>query len=132
MAKGRPQMEAGKRTRKIDVRFTEEEYQIIINLESALGIGKTELLRRRTLNDGVATVVNARELIKTLDAIFAEMGRVGNNLNQLAKHANTLKLQGMVSPMVAELFNNYFQEYLQVQRQLEITLRKVIRLIGKS
>ena len=132
MAKGRPQMETGKRTKKIDVRFTEEEYQIIINLESALGISKTELLRRRTLVDGAATVVNARELIKNLDVIFAEMGRIGNNINQLAKHANTLKLQGRVSPMIAELFNNYFQQYLQIQHQLEITLRKVIRLIGKS
>jgi len=132
MAKGRPQMETGKRSKKIDVRFTEDEYQLILSLEITLGISKTELLRQRVLSNGTTTVINAKELIRSLDDIFAEMGRVGNNINQLAKHANTLKLQGALSPIVAEHFNSLFQKYLQVQQQLDTSLRKVIRLAGKS
>ena len=132
MAKGRPQLESGKKTKKIDVRFTEEEYELIRSLEITLGISKTDLLRKRVLNNGNSTIINAKELIRSLDLIFAEMGRIGNNINQLARHANTLKLQNALSPIVAEYFNTYFQQYLQVQQQLDVTLRKVIRLVGKS
>lgn len=132
MAKGRPQLESGKRSKKIDVRFTEEEYKIILSLEISLGISKTEILRRRVLNNAEATVINAKEMITSLDNIFAEMGRVGNNINQLAKHANTLKLQGALSPLIVESFNGHFQKHLQLQQQLQISLRKVIRLVGKS
>jgi len=132
MAKGRPQLESGKKTKKIDVRFTEEEYELIRSLEITLGISKTDLLRKRVLHNGNSTIVNAKELIRSLDLIFAEMGRIGNNINQLARHANTLKLQNALSPIVAEYFNTYFQQYLQVQQQLDVTLRKVIRLVGKS
>jgi hypothetical protein len=132
MAKGRPQLASGKRSRKIDVRFTEEEYKIILSLEKTLGISKTEILRRRVLGNAATTVINAKDLITNLDNIFAEMGRIGNNINQLAKHANTLKLQGALSPLVVDLFNIHFQKYLQLQQQLDISLRKIIRLVGKS
>ena len=84
------------------------------------------------MNNGGSTVINAKYLIQSLDNIFAEMGRIGNNINQLAKHANTLNLQGALSPLIAEQFNVYFQKYLQLQGELEISLRKVIRLAGKS
>lgn len=132
MTKGRPQMDVGKRCKKIDVRFTEDEYKTILSLEKALGISKSDLVRKRTLDKAATTLVNAKELIKDLDNIFAEMGRIGNNLNQLAKHANTLKLQGALSPLVIEQSNTLFDKYFQIQQQLEVSLRKVIRLIGKS
>jgi hypothetical protein len=131
-AKGRPLLETGKRTKKIDVRFTEEEYKIITSLEKALGISKTELLRRRVLNNAAATVINAKHLIGDLDAIGAEMNRVGNNINQLAKHANTMRLKGALSPAIAEYFNGLFSDYLKIQHHLEISLRKIIRLVGKA
>lgn len=131
MAKGRPQLESGKRSKKIDARFTEDEYKIILSLEKTLGISKTEILRRRVLNSAEITVINAKEMITSLDNIFAEMARVGNNINQLARHANTLHLQGALSPMVTDQFNLLFQKYLQIQQQLEISLRKIIRSIGK-
>ncbi|MEZ2334732.1 plasmid mobilization relaxosome protein MobC [Mucilaginibacter sp. RCC_168] len=132
MSKGRPQLESGKRSKKIDARFTEDEYKIILSLEKTLGISKTEILRRRVLSNAGTTVINAKDLIISLDNIFAEMGRVGNNINQLAKHANTLKLQGALSPLLVDSFDIYFQKYLQLQQQLETSLRKIIRLVGKS
>lgn len=125
-------MESGKRIKKIDTRFTEDEYNLIVSLEQTLGISKTELLRRRVLNNAGTTIINAKELIISLDNIFAEMGRVGNNVNQLAKHANTLKLKGAMSPLIIQQFDAHFLKYLQLQQQLEISLRKVIRLVGKT
>jgi hypothetical protein len=128
---GRPKLKEGKRTKKIDTRFTEDEYLKIIALEKEFGISKTELLRMRLLSDADKVIVNAKELISQLDGIGAEMGRSGNNINQLARHANTLKLKGDLPPAVAVHFNSLLEDYIRIQRSLEAALRKIIRLMGK-
>src|SRR5258708_5125677 len=110
---GRPQLKSGKRIKKIDARFTEDEYKLIVALEKELGISKTELVRMRVLNNANQTVVNARELIRHLDAIGAEMGRAGNNINKLAKHANILNLRGALSPEVAAKYNELLEGYIK-------------------
>ena len=127
---GRPKLKEGKRTKFINVRFTGDEYKTVADLEKELGISKTELIRMRILSDAKTTVINSKALIRNLDDIGAEMGRVGNNINQLAKHANILKLQNALTPMVAERFNLLFEDYIQVQQMLETALRKIIRAMG--
>lgn len=128
---GRPKLEVGKRTKKLDVRFTEEEYDKLLALEKAFGISKTELVRLRVLHEAGRVVVNAMELIKVLDGIGAEMGRVGNNINQLAKHANTMRLMGAVPPPLADKFNTLLEDYIRVQQAIETALRKIIAMMGK-
>lgn len=123
-------MQAGKRTKKIDTRFTEDEYQIICGLEKTLGLTKTELVRQRLLTNAGLLVVNAKELIALLDQVGTEMGRCGNNINQLAKYANILKKRGMLSPVVIERFNVLFEQYLKTQHALDTSLRKVFRMTG--
>lgn len=124
-------MDCGKRNRKIDVRFTEDEYQLILELEKTLGVRKTDLVRGRLLQDTRIAVVNAKELIGILNALGAEMGRCGNNINQLAKYANALTLKGVLSPVVSERFNLLFEQYIRNQQALETALRKTIRLAGR-
>lgn len=128
---GRPQLRSGKRSKKIDARFTEEEYQLIVAMEAELGISKTELVRMRLLNDAARIVINSKELLKHLDSIGAEMGRSGNNINQLARHANTLKLQGALSPAVASKFTTLLEGHISICQALEAALRKIIRAMGK-
>lgn len=127
---GRPKLKEGKRTKFINVRFTEREYEEVSTLEKELGISKTDLIRMRILSDAKKIVVNSRDLIKYLDSAGAEMGCIGNNINQLAKHANTLKLKGALNPGIIEHFNLLFEEYIRVQQQFEIALRKIIRAMG--
>jgi len=128
---GRPKLIDGKRNKKIDTRFTEEEFGLIQELEKELGLSKTELIRERVLNKAGTTIINARELLQRLDGIGAEMGRSGNNINQLAKHANTLKLQGNLAPQIVSRFNDLMAGYIKVYQQMEIALRKIIREMGK-
>jgi hypothetical protein len=127
---GRPKMENGKKTRFVNVRFTEDEYEVVTNLEKELGVSKTDLIRMRILTDAKQTVINSKELIKHLDTIGADIGRVGNNINQLARHANVLKLKGQLNPFTIEQFNHLFEEYLMTQQGLEIALRKIIRTMA--
>ena len=123
-------MLAGKRSKKIDTRFTEDEYAIISELEKTLGLTKTELVRQRLLSNVGLLVVNAKELIALLDQVGAEMGRCGNNINQLAKYANILKKRGMLSPVVIERLDVLFEQYLKNQQALDASLRKVFRMTG--
>jgi len=128
---GRPKLNEGKRNKKLDVRFTEEEYSQLATMEKAFGVTKTELVRMRVLYGADRIVLNSMELIKVLDGIGAEMGRCGNNINQLAKHDNTMKLVGALSPSVAAKFNALLEDYIRVQRAIETALRKIIHLMGK-
>ncbi|WP_107831747.1 plasmid mobilization relaxosome protein MobC [Mucilaginibacter yixingensis] len=123
---GRPPMPEGKRTRKIDVRFTEEEYKKVLAMERELGISKTELVRKRLLNEAGMVVVNAQALLGELDRVGTELGRAGNNINQLAHHANTLRIQGSLRPEVVSQFNDLLERYLTLQSKLEVSLRKII------
>lgn len=129
--KGRPQKTADKKTKKIDARFTEDEYSIICEMEKTLGLTKTELIRHRLLNDAGLLMVNAKELIVLLDKVGAEMGRCGNNINQLAKYANILRKRGIPSPVVIERFNILFTQYLKNQQALDASLRRVFRMTGE-
>jgi hypothetical protein len=128
--KGRPAMVKGKRIKKIDVRFTEDEMDQIIVLEKTLGIKRTDLIRMRVLNASAQLVINANDLIVRLDQAGADLGRVGNNINQLAKYANTLNKRGLLSPQIIERFNLLFQQYIIAQQLLEKVLRQVIRAMG--
>jgi hypothetical protein len=124
---GRPKLQSGKRIKIVNVRFTEEEYKTVIQLEQTLGISKTEIFRQKVLKDGLTHIVNAKELIAHLDAIGAELGRSGNNINQLARHANILQKRNALTPDVAIAFNLLMAKYLQQQKELETALRKIIR-----
>jgi ABC-type transporter Mla subunit MlaD len=125
--KGRPILTGGKRTKKIDARFTQDEYNVVLDMEKALGLKKTDLVRMRLLQNSKNVIVNARELITQLDQVGGELGRAGNNINQLAKHANVLNKKRLLSPVVVDHFNNLMENYNRLQRDLEVALRKIIR-----
>ena len=129
--KGRPSLKSGKRTKKVDVRFTEEEYLVIVALEKSLAVSKTELIRMRVLNRSSAMVINANAMIDQLDLIGAELGRTGNNINQLARYANTLHKRGLLSVQIMDRFEILFHKHIEIQNLLEVSLRKIIRQMGK-
>lgn len=129
-ANGRPELKEGKRSRFINVRFSEEEMILVDKLEKTLGISRTDLIRMRLLDEAGTVVVNAVELIKHLDLTGAELARIGNNINQMARHANTLKLKGDLPPEIAGEFNGLFEDYIVVLRNVEIALRKIIRAMA--
>lgn len=121
-----------KRTRKIDVRFTETEYQQVLDLEKELGLSKADLVRIRVLDQAGVIVINAQQLLLAIDLIGTELARAGNNINQLAHHANSLRLQGRVDDLLIVKLNTQMDQYLKLQDQLERSLRKIIREMGRS
>lgn len=128
---GRPLKSDSQRTKKITVRFTEDEYKTISELEETLGISKTDLVRQRLLHGARLTIINAKEMIAGLNVIGAELGRSGNNINQLARYANTLNKQGVLSPQIAEQFNTLFSSHLDNRKALDTALRKIMLALGR-
>ena len=126
---GRPEMTSGKRTKIIKARLTEDEFKQVLTIEKALGVTRMDLIRTRVLYNSSKVLVNARELLKQLDAIGAEMGRAGNNINQLARHANVLNNQGLLTESVSREFNEVFRSYIANQQEMEKTIRHIIRLM---
>ncbi|HZY39744.1 MAG TPA: plasmid mobilization relaxosome protein MobC [Mucilaginibacter sp.] len=127
---GRPPLQEGKRSFRVTARFNKEEYKIVQELEKTLGVNKTEIVRSRLLQNGTAVLVNAKEVIRELDLIGTELGRSGNNINQLAHYANVLKLKSVFSESVIVRFNEIFELHLEQRKELDTTLRKIIRILG--
>jgi len=128
---GRPLLLKDRRSKKIDVRFTEEEYALITRLEQQLGMSKTNLVRIRVLENSAGLLINSSEMIRQLDSIGSEMNRTGNNINQLARHANTLNKQHRLSPEIIGENNSLLRQWTDIQLLLEATLRKLIRMMGR-
>lgn len=129
--RGRPALDHGKRIKKIDARFTAEEYRQIEDMEKALGMKKTDLIRQRLLGGAARSVINAKELIGELDKVGTELGRAGNNINQLARYANILQKKGILSAGIAVRFNTLVESYNRDQQALELCMRRIIRAISK-
>ncbi|MFF5380894.1 plasmid mobilization protein [Pedobacter suwonensis] len=127
---GRPLKLKGKRTRFIKARVSEEEYALIRSLWISLGLKESDFLRVKILNSSsVSMKVNTSEVLKRLDDIGAEIGRSGNNINQLARHANFLNKRGMLSNEVIEKFNELFSNYISLFREMEKSTRALLRLL---
>jgi len=120
-------MLTGKRTRLIKAKLTDEEFAKLLEIQKASGMNRMELIRRRVLGGYSAVAVNTVELLTALDTIGAELGRAGNNINQLARHANVLNRQGRIAPEVVTEFNRLFTDYIRTQRKLEKNFRQLLR-----
>lgn len=124
-------MSEGKSSHVVTLRLTAKEIELLVALEKQLSLTRTEIIKARLFRDADKLLLNTKDVLKQLDQIGLEMHRVGTNINQLARHANTLNLKGQLGPEVIIEFNRIFENYLDVQRLLEISLRKIIRSMGK-
>ncbi|NCD68279.1 plasmid mobilization protein [Mucilaginibacter agri] len=128
---GRPPKQSGKRTEQIKVRITEDEDKALRGLEKEFGISRSDLVRKRVLYDAELILVNARELILQIDKVGVELARSGNNINQLARHANTIAMTGDPPTSVLTRYNFLMDQHINVQKELEVCLRKIIRMMHR-
>ena len=128
---GRPRKESGKRTEHIKVRITEDEEKILLGLEKEFGISRSDLVRKRVLHEAEMMVVNSKELIQQIDKVGVELARSGNNINQLARHANSIAVSGDLPPSVLARYNFLMDQHINVQKELEVCLRKIIRMMHR-
>ena len=117
------------RTRRFELRLSEAERAQFLELEKALGLSRADIVRIRVLQHSKKMLVNTTEIMKLLDGIGTQIGRSGNNINQLAKHANSLQQQGMLHSAIMRDLAPLLSEYIRLQRKLEQSVRRLIRLM---
>ena len=127
---GRPELKTGKKTKYLQARLSEEEYQMLVTTAKELNLSQTELIRARVLNNNQSLLINAKEAIQTLDKISMELNRAGNNINQIARYTNSLKLLEKEDNAILKQFNSLFSNYINTQQDLEKALRKIMRQLA--
>lgn len=70
-----------KRNKKMTFRTTEQEYTLIKNKVSESGMNQQNYLLHSALNQKITNTEGVK-------AVIPELKRIGNNINQIAKHAN--------------------------------------------
>ena len=108
---------------------TELEYTRIQTLYHA-SVQKTvsDYMRALVLDDQKSySIINNVELIKHLDPIGTEIGRIGNNINQLAKYANIQIKSGKVNTSVIIDFIEVMDKYMKERRELFKAYRALVR-----
>lgn len=128
---GRPELKTGKKTKYLQARLSEEEYQILVKTAKELNLSQTELIRARVINNNQSLLINAKEAIQTLDKISMELNRAGNNINQIARYTNSLKLLEKEDNAILKQFNSLFSNYINTQQDLEKALRKIMRQLAR-
>ena len=77
------------RSRVVKTRMTEEEYADFAARLAPYGISQSEFIRRAIQGASIRLVVTVSlvndELLAALGNLTAEYGRIGNNLNQIAR-----------------------------------------------
>ena len=77
------------RSRVVKTRMTEEEYTDFAARLAPYGISQSEFIRRAIQGASIRPVVTVSpvndELLAALGKLTAEYGRIGNNLNQIAR-----------------------------------------------
>ena len=71
--------------KRVTIRFTDDEYNKVYSSAQELGISLSDYIRRK------ATGNRERISSKCNKELLYEMNRIGNNLNQIAKHCNINK-----------------------------------------
>lgn len=114
---------------RFELRLTKAEKAQFLSLENSTGLNRSEIVRNKVLSHASKILVDSKTILQMLDTLGSELGRSGNNINQLARHINTLKLQGRLEPGELSRFPSLIADYIKYQRQIEQEFRNLMRLI---
>ncbi len=114
---------------RFELRLTKAEKAQFLSLEKSTGLNRSEIVRNKVLSHASKILIDSKTILQMLDTLGSELGRSGNNINQLARHINTLKLQGKLEPYELSRFPSLIADYIKYQRQIEQEFRNLMRLI---
>ena len=80
------------RTHVVKTRLTDEEHELFLNQCRTYGISQSEMLRQSMTRLQIKPVIHVSavndELLSAIGKLTAEYGRIGGNLNQIARTLN--------------------------------------------
>lgn len=85
------------RDHRISFRLNNEKLRFLNDFSKSTGIYRSYFLRNLIMKIRTdAYIIKTEQSLKVLASLAAEQGRVNNNINQLAKHANQYSQLGRV------------------------------------
>src|SRR5690606_2568319 len=118
------------RERIICFRLTDSEIRELDRLKEKYGLTRSDLIRKFLLEEKGPLIVNLKEFLEGLSELAAEQGRVNNNINQLARHANQSLKPNQTNPLLFARFNELMGKYLEYQRMMNGCFKKIYRSIA--
>lgn len=91
------------------LRFTDTEYEIVTEQAAASGLPLAEYLRRQVMNKKVSVKYEIVADVPELKKLTAEFGKIGSNLNQIARHFNqggihSQEMRKAINKCIAEIY----------------------------
>lgn len=127
---GRPKLPNNeKQATQINIRCSIEQYEKIKKTAKDSGLSVTDYLLKRALNNKI--VYNYNALIDELNAVGTEFSRAGNNINQLAKHANSLSKIGKLDKSLIDRLDLVLLDYTKKYDDIRVLLRGIRRELTK-
>src|SRR5690606_34708362 len=118
------------RERIICFRLTDPEIRELDRLKEKYGLTRSDLIRKFLLEEKEPLIVNLKAFLEGMHELAAEQGRVNNNINQLAKHANQTLRPNQTNPFIFARFNELMVKYLECQRQMNGCFKKIYNSIA--
>ena len=110
------------RSRVVKTRMTEEEYAEFAQRLSAYNMSQAEFIRQAITGAAIRPIITVSpvndELLAAVGKLTAEYGRIGGNLNQIARtlnewHSPYPQLAGEVRAAVEELTPTLLREFVE-------------------
>ena len=101
------------RPRKLQIRLSIEEYDQLEKLAAENLVSKSAWLRYKTLHNRLPKKITAVAV-----STYQELGRIGNNINQLAKASNIAINRGQVPRVSPEVFLELKEMLTQIRAEI--------------
>ena len=97
------------RNQRITVRFTDTEFAIIENAAKQANLSLAAYVRTQTLKGNVHTKIEIVADVPEIKSLLAEVGKIGSNLNQIAKYFNqggilSQEMRGEINKRLRDLY----------------------------
>lgn len=98
-----------KRSHPVMLRFNDTEYEIITENAKGSGLPLAEFLRRQVMDKRVTVKYEIVADVPELKKLIAEFGKIGSNLNQIARHFNqggihSQEMRQAINKCIAEIY----------------------------
>ena len=106
----RPKKETEKyRNHRITIRFTDLEYSIIETAARQTNMSRAAYVRTQVLKGQVHTKIEIVTDVPEIKKLLAEFGKIGSNLNQIAKYFNqggilSQEMRGEINKRLRDLY----------------------------
>ena len=98
------------RSHHITLRLTDMEYELVTDNAIEAGLSRSEYLRKMILDGKINVRYEVVADLSELQKLVGEFGKIGGNLNQIAKYFNTggirsMAMQDEISGCIADIYD---------------------------